>query len=544
MNVATLLTRSARERGTHAAILEPGPRRTWRATSFGELEARCDALAHGFLARGVVPGDRVALFVRPGRDLIAVAYALWRVGAIPILIDPGMGRENVARCLARTRPRVLVGVPLAHVLRRLERQALASIEIALVTGPRVPGLESLPDIERPGLPALPTAPAGVDDVAAILFTSGSTGPPKGVVYTHGIFAAQIETLRTLYRFQPGERDLACFPLFALFDAALGTTAVIPRLDPLRPARCDPADIAHAVLEHGCAFGFGSPAIWKRVAPWAEVRGVRFPSLTRALIAGAPVSTGLVASLRGLISERGDVHTPYGATECLPVSSICGAELAGELRQRVEGGHGSCVGRPAPGIEVAIVPVTDGPLDTLEPLSSHAIGEICVRGAVVTQAYADDEPATRRAKIDVAGSRWHRMGDAGYLDGDGRLWTVGRVAHRVECADGVRWPVMIENVCDQHPLVRRTALVGTGTRGRERAVLCVEPQGGARRSVDERARLLREMRALVAARSVPGAPVSLQVPDRLIECEDFPVDVRHNAKIRREDLARFAAEHDA
>ena len=536
MNVAELLTRSARERGTHAAIVEPGPRRSWRITSFSELEADCDAIGHGLRERGVVPGDRVAVFVRPGRDLIALAYALWKIGAVPILIDPGMGRANVARCLERTRPRVLIGVLLAHLLRRLERARLGSIEIALLVGRALPGIETLAGTRRPERGHLLAHAASSDETAAILFTSGSTGAPKGVVYTHGIFRAQLDALRALYGFRPGERDLACFPLFALFDAALGTTAVIPQLDPLRPAQCEPADVALAIQQHGCTYGFGSPAIWKRVAPWARANGVRFPTLTRALVAGAPVSTTLIGSLRELLAPGGDVHTPYGATECLPVSSLSGAELADGLRERVEGGHGSCVGRVAPGVEVAIVPVVDGPLACIERLATAEIGEICVRGAVVTRAYADDPAATERAKVHDGGVVWHRTGDAGYVDADGFLWTVGRVAHRVECAEGRRWPVMLENVCDLHPRVLRTALVGAGG-----TTLIVEPVGGARRSVAERAQLLAEMHALVAAKRVSGAPLPLAVPVRLLEHEHFPVDVRHNAKIRREDLALWAGE---
>jgi acyl-CoA synthetase (AMP-forming)/AMP-acid ligase II len=537
VNVALTLTSSARVRGPRAAILEPSGRRSFRATSFEELLQRCDELGHGLLARGVRPGDRVALFVRPGRELIAVTYALWKIGAVPVLLDPGMGRVNIARCLERTKPRVLIGVLLSHALRTLARRALASIEIALLVGPSWTGIETLASVARTSAGVLSAHPSASTDTAAILFTSGSTGAPKGVVYTHGIFAAQLEALRALYCFEPGERDLACFPLFALFDAALGTTAVIPRLDPLRPADCDPAEIVNAILAHGCTYGFGSPAIWRRVTPWAVARGVNFETLTRALIAGAPVSPGLIRDLRTRLAKGGDVHTPYGATECLPVSSISGLDFEDGLRERVEGGHGSCVGRAAPGIEIAIRPIEDGAVDRVEALPPNTIGEICVRGPVVTRSYADDDVATRRAKIEDGDTWWHRMGDAGYVDDAGLLWTVGRVAHGVRGAGGLQWPVMLENVCDLHPLVQRTALVSDG----ERPCLVVEPRKGARRSLVERERLLAEMRALLAAKQVSGAPAPLVAPERLIECGRLPVDVRHNAKIRREELSEWARE---
>lgn len=558
VNVAEYLVRSTRARPDRAAILAPSGSRGWRATTYAELGERCDAIAHGLVERGVERGDRVALFVRPGVDLIAVTFALFKVGAVPILLDPGLGRANVVASLERLRPRVLIGVPLAHALRAVYARRLSSIAIAIVVGRALwPGLETLQSIVRPSRGVFRPASTHRDETAAILFTSGSTGPPKGVVYTHGMFDAQIRALRALYRFQPLERDLACFPLFALFDLALETTCVFPRLDPLHPAQCDPRDIADAILAHGCTYGFGSPAIWRRVVPWAIERGVRFPTMTRALIAGAPVSTTMIASLRTLLAAQGDVHAPYGATECLPVSSISGAELEDGVRQLVEGGHGSCVGRPAPGIEVAIAASAPHHLAHLECADRREIGEICVRGEVVTRAYADDIAATERSKItdgratardgrrslrDGQGT-WHRTGDAGYLDEEGRLWTVGRMAHGIPTPTGTRWPVPLENVCDLHPRARRTAFVGVGTPTEKRPCLVIEPLPSAwPRSAAERAQFAAEMRALVRARARPGSPAPIDMPDRVLFHRSFPVDVRHNAKIRREELAVFAGEH--
>lgn len=531
-NVAERLAETARRRPAFAAVIEPDGRRGWRTISYRDLDARVDAIAHGLVARGVVPGDRVAVFVRPGATLVALAFALFRLGAVPVLLDPGMGRRHVIACLARMRPRVFLGTPLAHVLRAWHARELPSIEIALcVGGPAWPGLERLERLERPSAGAYRAHAGGLDDAAAVLFTSGSTGPPKGVVYTHVMFAAQIAALRALYEFRAGEVDLACFPLFALFDAALETTCVQPRLDPLRPAHCDPAAIADALLAHGCTYGFGSPAIWKRVTPWAVERGVTFDVLERVLIAGAPVPAALVADLRTRLT-RGDVHTPYGATECLPVSSVSGAELA-TRRARVEGGHGSCVGRPAPGIAVRI----DGAANPAD------VGEILVHGPVVKRAYAEDPAASARALVvDDDGRAWHRTGDAGYVDGDGYLWTVGRTAHRVDTDGGVRWPVPIENVCDRHPRARRTALVPFRRNGRRGTCLVIEPTRDSwPTSTTEQGAFADEMRALVAASLTAGSPAAVEAPDAVRFHRSFPVDVRHNAKIRREDLAAWVEE---
>jgi acyl-CoA synthetase (AMP-forming)/AMP-acid ligase II len=265
--------------------------------------------------------------------------------------------------------------------------------------------------------------------------------------------------------------------------------------------------------------FGSPAIWRRVVPWCVTRGVRLPALERALIAGASVEPALVEGFRALLSPRADVHTPYGATEALPVSSLSGAEITGRLRARIEGGHGTCVGRAAPGVEISVVE-TEGRL-----------GEICVRGAAVTREYADDPGATAAAKI-VEGTRfWHRMGDIGYFDAEGLLWFCGRKSQRLVTAAGTFLPVPTESLYDRHPKVRRSALVGVGAPGAEEPVLVVE--GPAREP--------SELTSFANANVAPALPCPLPRVERVLFRDSLPVDARHNAKIRREELKRWAEE---
>jgi acyl-CoA synthetase (AMP-forming)/AMP-acid ligase II len=418
---------------------------------------------------------------------------------------------------------------------------LESVVIDVVVGPRwFPGVPTLHQVERRGAAPFEPVATSPDDPAAILFTSGSTGPAKGVLYHHGAFAAQIEALRRLCDIRPGDVDLACFPLFALFDAAFEATCVIPRLDPSRPARCDPAAIADALIEQRCTYTFGSPAIWSRVVPHAAARGLRFPALRSAWIAGAPVSARLVASFRVLLADGADVHTPYGATECLPVTSISGAEIE-RVQDRVESGGGSCVGRAAPGAEIALAPIDDAPFATWPGAQDRGeLGEICVCGPVVTRAYVDDERANALAKVrSDAGSAWHRTGDVGWIDDDDQLWIVGRKAHRIEGVDGAHFPVPVENVCDLHAAVGRSALVGVGSRGAQRAVLVVEPADGRIPSSAESRRVVAELDALRGERLRAVGPNRPPKITATLFHRDFPVDARHNAKIRRGDLAVWA-----
>ncbi|HEX6882160.1 MAG TPA: fatty acid CoA ligase family protein [Planctomycetota bacterium] len=498
--------------------------------TFEQLERRVDSIAWALADLGLRPGERTALFVPPGVDFVALFHALLRLGALPVLIDPGMGRRALLACLARVQPSALIGVPRVHLARQLFPQRFRNVGLAIAVG-RGPALGAV-RLERllgARSEPFPIVPVTTATPAAVLFTSGSTGPAKGVVHTHGNFAAELVALRTHFGLEPGEVDGACFPLFALFDHALGLTSVFPELDPTRPAQCDPARVHHALEAGRASFAFGSPAIWRRVVPWMQARGARFTQLRRVTIAGAPVSPRLALALKALLPAGGEVHTPYGATEALPVSDINAGQLAG-LRAAIESGAGSAVGRPLPGVELALIRVTDEPIARWDEglrVAPGAPGEVCVRGAMVTARYLDDERANALAKIPDPAGVWHRMGDVGRLDAAGMLWFLGRKSHRLETEHGVLYPVPLENVLDATPGVARTALVGAGPRGQERPVLLVERDGAGLP--------LKELLPRVAARARELDPPIREV----LLHPRFPTDVRHNAKIRREELKRWA-----
>jgi len=530
-NVSLELRRRAAEAPGRLAVLAFGLRE--RRLVFEELERRVDACAHALSELGLARGERTALFVPPGPDFVALFHALLRLGALPVLIDPGMGRAALLECLERTAPSALIGVARVHLARKLFPRSFAGVRLAVAVGP-APGLGAHA-LERrlAGAPRTPfplVTPAD-DEPAAVLFTSGSTGPAKGVVYTHANFAAQLASLRAHFGLEPGEVDGACFPLFALFDNALGLTSVFPALDPSRPGACKPAAIHRALEESGATFSFASPAVWARVVPWMRARHKRFTRLRRVTLAGAPVAPALVHELRALLPAGGEVHTPYGATEALPVTDIAGAELAA-LRDSIERGAGSCVGRPLAGVELALVRVTDEPLarwDESLCVPHGEAGEVCVKGAIVTRSYLDDPAADARAKIADGSEVWHRLGDVGRFDADGRLWFLGRKSHRLETARGVLYPVPLENAFAVTRGVARAALVGVGPRGAERPVMVVESRDSERELLPR----LRQRSGELA--TTPGADRI----ERFLFHRRFPVDVRHNAKIRREELKRWA-----
>lgn len=535
VNISRPLTEIAQRHPDSPAIIFPEKSRT---LTFRELDLWSSRLAAGFEKAGISRGVRTALLVPPSPELFAVTFALFKCGAIPVFIDPGIGARNMKGCLADAAPAAFIGIPKAHVARRLLRWGRETLRIFVtVNGGRVWGGIPLDAIERSSsVDAYVPAETARDETAAVLFTSGSTGSPKGVVYTHGNFSAQIDALQDIYDIKPGEIDLPTFPLFALFAPALGMTALIPEMDFTRPGMVDPVKIIDTAKKYKATTMFGSPALLNRVGRYGEAENITLPDMKRVISAGAPVPAATLERFSQLLPEGAEIFTPYGATEALPVCSIGSREILSETAAATGEGRGICVGRPVKGLTLAIISITDAPLERWHDdlrVEDGIIGEIVVRGPQVTAAYFNRPEATRLAKItDQNGGFWHRMGDLGYLDASGRVWFCGRKSHRLMTTAGELYTIPVEGVFNTHPEVFRTALVGIGRPGSQRPVLCVELETGVSSSWKEQIRT--ELLEIGAA-----YPQTSGIKDILFH-PAFPVDIRHNAKIFREKLAVWAA----
>jgi len=360
--------------------------------------------------------------------------------------------------------------------------------------------------------------------------------PKGVVYRHRHFVAQIEMLRTAFGIAPGGIDLPTFPPFALFDPALGLTSIIPDMDPTQPARADPRKLHAAIARFGITQLFGSPALMQVLA----LHGEKLPTVKRVTSAGAPVPPAVVQRMFELLPADAQLWTPYGATECLPVAVIEGRELL-TLRARTETGAGTCVGRPVAGNTVRIIRIGDdaiGDWDDALLVGAGQVGEITVAGPSATDRYFNRNAQTALAKIREAlpdGSERivHRMGDLGWFDGEGRLWFCGRKSQRVVVdALTTLCTEQVEPVFNTHPSVLRSALVGIGAKGAQTPVLVYELKPGVAADVAEVNDELRHIGE--------GFVHTAKVKAFLRYPKPFPVDIRHNAKIGRETLAAWAA----
>lgn len=544
-NIAATLPQLARERPDQIAIRCPGGRgangfAAYDVTlSYAELDARSDAIAAGLARHGIGRGARAVVMVRPSPEFFLLMFALFKAGAVPVLVDPGIDKRALKQCLDEAQPQAFIGIALAQLARRLLRWARSAKQIVTVGGRYGWGGVTLARVERDGAGAgagSQLADTGPDDVAAILFTSGSTGVPKGVVYRHRHFVGQIELLRNAFGMQPGGVDLPTFPPFALFDPALGLTSVIPDMDPTRPGSADPRKLHDAINRFGVTQLFGSPALMRVLADY----GQPLPDVRLATSAGAPVPPDVVAKIRALLPADAQFWTPYGATECLPVAAIEGRTLDA-TRAATEAGAGTCVGQVVAPNEVRIIAIDDAAIadwSGVRVLATGEVGEIAVAGPTATDTYFNRDAATRIAKIrercsDGSERVVHRMGDVGYFDAEGRLWFCGRKTHRVEAASGPLYTEQVEPVFNVHPQVRRTALVGVGAPGQQQPVLCVELQPGV--SASAFAQVESDLRALGAAH-----PHTAGVA-RFLRHSGFPVDIRHNAKIGRETLAVWATQ---
>jgi acyl-CoA synthetase (AMP-forming)/AMP-acid ligase II len=526
---------------------------TYSTTTFAELDADVSRIARGLIEWGVPTGSRIALLVRPGIEFVTLVFGLLRAGMVIVLVDPGLGRHNLIRCLADAGPDGFIAISRAHAVRQLLRRKFSKAKWNVTHGRRWfwggITLRQLREMDR-GTRSVPATLA--DDAAAVIFTSGSTGPPKGVLYTQRMFDVQVESIQTNFGLTPGGADLGCFPLFALFNAAMGVTTVLPEMDFSRPASADPKKLLAAANDWQITQSFASPAVWKRLSEHCAQTGEHIKSLRKVFSCGAPVPAVTQAAVLACIGQEARMYTPYGATECLPISSIESAEVLEHTALRTSEGAGVCVGRMLESVNSRVIRISDEPieqLDDTEELGVGEIGELIVTGPQVSLEYVTRPESNSASKILDSTLRfsdtwtqskfgapqsgdpvWHRTGDVGYFDAEGRFWYCGRKAHRVITSSSTLYTECVEAIYNRHPDVVRTALVGVGDQGRHVPVVFFEPKSMSRRLEREMARELFDL----GQQFEPSRAIA-----HFVKLDKLPVDVRHNAKILREELAERA-----
>lgn len=533
---------------------------------FLSLDRQSDVIAFALNAHGITRGMKAVLMVTPSLDFFALTFALFKAGIIPILVDPGMGIKNLKQCFAEAAPDAFIGIPKAHIARRLFGWGKGTIKILLnVDGGKtgfaaklncmVTGAMSLSTLlqntsaqssaQKSPYPMVLLKP---NEMAAILFTSGSTGTPKGVVYSHAMFEAQIQALKNDYGICHGERDLATFPLFSLFGPALGMASIVPEMDASKPITANPEFLFAAIEQYQCSNIFVNPALLERLGRAGEQKQHTLPSVKRVISAGAPATIASIARFSKMLSDGVPVLNSYGATESLPISMIASDALFATT-EMTDNGAGICVGHAIDGVSIGIIGISEAVIpewDDALLLKNGEIGEIIVQGPMVSQSYYQydsqrdnqRDSATAMAKIwdPVANCVRHRMGDLGYLDDQGRLWMCGRKAHRVDATHKGKfakryYSIPCERIFNTHPNVKRSALVGVKVANEITPLICIELDTSL--VCNKSQQLYQELTTLAEQFH------QTQGIKRFLIHPDFPVDVRHNAKIFREKLAVWA-----
>ncbi|AYF72937.1 peptide synthase [Nocardia yunnanensis] len=562
----------------------------YRHLTYRELDEWSDTIGLHLITAGVGRGTRTIVLVLPSPELYAIMLGLLKIGAVPVVIDPGMGLRKMLNCLRAADAEAFIGIPQAHAARVLFRRYFRSVRVTLTVGPRwFWGGPTLRDWDAPVttgrlgdrlrselattgprgakaaarleelLAALESrraarasehrapfdaftlrdrVPAPGDELLLIAYTTGSTGPAKAVEMTHGNLSAMLEQVHAARgRVDPGT-SLITLPLVGILDMLLGSRCVLPPLVPSKVGSTDPAHVVDALNRFGVRTMFASPAVLIPLLRHLEQHRTPVPTLHSIFSGGAPVPDWCIAGLRRVLAADAEVYAGYGSTEALPMSTIESRELLDGLAERAQLGDGTCVGRPAEGVRARLVAITDDPLPTWaqaearesELVGTRGIGELVVSGPNVSTRYYWPESANAAGKIHDGDVIWHRTGDLAWIDGEERIWFCGRKSQRLQTVDGPMFSVQVEQVFNALPGVARTALVGVGSRGTQLPVLCVEAEPGADTTV-----LIAELRKRAAEFEVT-APVST-----FLFHPEFPVDIRHNAKIGREQLAVWAAE---
>ncbi len=531
-NLSDYISRNAKLFPDKPAIIHP----QW--ISYSSLDKQINQYAQSFVQIGLKKGTYTILLVTASPIFFMISMALLRIGAIPVMIDPGMGISKMINALSTVKATAFIGIPKASLLKYLFPKKLKSIGTYLTVrkDKLYKGLFRKP-LEIPNqLLAIPVK-MNPNDTAAIFFTSGSTGPPKGVVYNTQQLNAQLICLQKHFNYGPDEIDLCTFPLIGLYSLCLGNSLAIADMDMTHPVKMNPERVISNLRTHNCTQMFCSPMVLKKFDDYLIKNPSNIKSMKRILSAGAPVPASLIESFKHKLHPDTKIHTPYGATEALPICDIKSDVILKSINHTHKSGSNICLGKAIHGNQIKIIEISDTPIrlwkDVTE-LAPNEVGEIIVNGDLVSTSYFNLDKENDKSKIidQTNGKRWHRMGDLGSIDEHGLLWFYGRKSHRVILDDSTLFTIPCEAIFNQHKQVRRSALVSfTNPLDKKQAAAIIIELISQPGNCNKK-QILNELEVFAKTN-----PLTDQI-HRFFFYKSFPVDPRHNAKINREKLSEW------
>ncbi|MBT4792637.1 MAG: AMP-binding protein, partial [Halobacteriovoraceae bacterium] len=494
------------------------------AYTFTQFNAKVNQFCHQFISFGIKPGDRVLMFLKPDLDFSIITFALFRMGAVAIFIDPGMKRDYLFKCIQEVKPTALFGIPKIHLIRHFYPKVFKGIKLFVSTG-KMPGFfcKSIYWGLKKHSEHFDSFIPQNEELAAILYTSGGTGAPKGVEYTHDIFINQTKMLKQEFSLTSEEIDIPGFPLFSFFTLAMGMTSCIPDINFAKPAECSAQVLYDNIKNSQATFLVGSPAIWDKLVDHCLQNNLKLNNVKYVVMFGAPINIKLHQKFSKVLTQ-GSTFTPYGATECLPVSNISGKTILSNFQQEFLSGQGVCVGKPLQGVKVKIIQMDNAIIPDLSKtveVRDNSIGEIIVQSPNVTQKYFGDQGATDLAKTYEGKKVWHRMGDVGYFDENKNLWFCGRKKHVVIARDKLYYPLQVEPIFNKHPKIKRTALIKDDKN--DVPHILIERVDG---TLELDSMFIMDLKNLSKTHDKANEINSFSVVAK------FPVDTRHNIKIDR------------
>ena len=519
MNIVERLRQQVETTPDATAIIDTYQGRV-RKTTFRELErASCQA-ASLLRQQDLKAGDAVLVFIPVSLELYVALIGIFRLGLVAMFVDPSAGRKHIDRCCQLHKPKGFIGISKAHLLRLLS-PALRQIPYKFYLGWYVPGAINWRRLEKCG-PHEPIKSSAGEEAALITFTSGSTGQPKGAVRSHDFLIAQHKALESSLNLRPGQIDLSTLPIFILANLASGVTSFIPNTDLRQPGSVDTNAVMAQIALNKPNRTAASPAFYECLVEHCERSGETLNCFEQVFTGGAPVFPKLLAKLQRL-NPQGDVVAVYGSTEAEPIAHIVYSDISQIDLDAMMSGKGLLTGKPVDCIQLRIIKMHWGqPLGSVskeefeeEILPPGDVGEIVVSGEHVLKGYLNGV-GDEETKFDVDNQRWHRTGDAGYLDDQGRLWLMGRCAALIKDAKGDLYPFAVESAAIHVPGVKRAALV----EHQGKRLLLVEKDKEAMGHLSELEETLRWAKL-----------------DEIRSVRVIPVDKRHNAKIDYPALKR-------
>lgn len=505
---------------------------------FAELDQQSDQVAHAFEAAGIVRGTRTILMIPASFDYAVIAFALFKIGATVIVIDPVMGNDKIATCFAKSKAEALIATNQIHFARRMYGWGQDTLRIKVRVGTKMSLSVSeihYGSIDKTGRRIYEMPEFDAHDIISIIYTSGNCGESKGVIYTHRMMAAQAQLIafnqhsRAVHDIDKERVGLVTFPLYILVNASRGISSFIPEMNSAFPGDVKPENVVKPIADFDISSFFGSPALLTTLSRHCLKNNITLPTLRKVMCAGAPLADQTMQDLRAVLSPEANVISAYGALEALMISTIESRELL-ETEAMSAAGKGICVGRPYGGIEIKVIKNTQGPIDHWSDellVNTDEVGEIVVCGENVADSYFDDAFTTHMHKIPVRGSDrfYHRMGDLGRMDDKGRLWFYGRKNEKISINGNVMYSAAVEGIFNRHPQVMRSALISVNDpQGQPHAVLVVEPK---QRQVHMKgkAAMVEDLRDLAETYYQTRC-----IRDIWVTTASMPVDHRHRSKI--------------